>query len=282
MRVYRCLAKVFPRSFTAKVFFLAFCGTHVPLIALVAYVLGTSEDLAGHFGAVVVVLVATLIGTGATLLALNAILRPIYRIERTMREFEATGIIEPLPLDMDDELGRLMQRTVRMMNKLTVRIENSERSADTDPLTGVLNRRGFDRRVAASEPGAVLLFDLDHFKAVNDEHGHDAGDSVLKAVAQIMAGAIRNQDTLARFGGEEFVIFLPGVTRSEAALVAERIRAQVEAGPSGRKAKITTSVGVSLGSSGVSSLLVQADQAAYEAKRLGRNRVSIFTEVSAE
>jgi diguanylate cyclase (GGDEF)-like protein len=282
MRVYRTLAKVFPRSFTAKVFFLAFRGTHVPLIALVAYVLGTSEDLAGHFGAVVVVLVATLIGTGATLLALKAVLRPIYRIERTMQEFEATGTIEPLPLDMNDELGRLMQRTVRMMNKLTVRIETSERSADTDPLTGLLNRRGFDRRVAASEPGAVLLFDLDHFKAVNDEHGHDAGDNVLQAVALIMAGAIRHQDTLARYGGEEFVIFLPGVTRSEAALVAERIRGDIEAGLAGRSARVTTSVGVSVGSTCVSSLLAQADQAAYAAKRLGRNRVLVFEEPAAE
>lgn len=156
MQVYRSLSKVFPRSFTAKVFFLAFCGTHVPLISLIAYVLWTGTDLADHLTVILVILAATLVGTAATWMALKAILRPIYKVEAAMRAFEEDEWIEPLPQDMDDELGHLMRHTSRLMQRVRTRIRDTQHSADSDPLTGLLNRRGFDRRWRRLAPERLL------------------------------------------------------------------------------------------------------------------------------
>jgi diguanylate cyclase (GGDEF)-like protein len=281
MQVYRSLSKVFPRSFTAKVFFLAFCGTHVPLIALVAYVLWTSTDLAEHLSVVLVILAATLVGTSATWFALKAILRPIYKIEAAMRAFEEDEWIEPLPQDMQDELGLLMQRTSRLMQRVRTRIRDTEQSADTDPLTGLLNRRGFDRRVASLGTGAVIALDLDRFKEINDAYGHELGDEVLKHVARVLGSNLRRQDVIARFGGEEFVAFLPGVSRNEALVAAERLRGAIEQTISVEDRRVTISVGVSLGSKCLTTLISHADKATYESKRLGRNRVSVLIPTTA-
>lgn len=275
MQVYRSLSKVFPRSFTAKVFFLAFCGTHVPLITLVSFVLWTGTDLADHLTVVLVVLAATLVGTGATLMALKAILRPIYKVEAAMRAFEEGEWIEPLPQDMDDELGRLMQRTSRLMHRVRTRIRDTELSADTDPLTGLLNRRGFDRRVASLGTGAIVALDLDRFKDINDAYGHEFGDKVLQQVASVLGSNLRRQDVLARFGGEEFVAFLPGVSRNEAVVAGERLRGAIAQSIRVKDRVVTASVGVSLGSTCLASLISHADKATYESKRLGRNKVSV-------
>jgi diguanylate cyclase (GGDEF)-like protein len=154
--------------------------------------------------------------------------------------------------------------------------------ADHDGLTGLLNHRSFhdllDRHIAAhrgvGEPVSVLLVDLDHFKAVNDGHGHLVGDEVLKQVTRAILESIRTGDHAARVGGEEFCILLPAAGPDEARAVAERLRAAVAAitGP----ATITTSVGLSSASTASTTareLLDQADGALYEAKRTGRNRV---------
>jgi diguanylate cyclase (GGDEF)-like protein len=153
--------------------------------------------------------------------------------------------------------------------------------ADHDGLTGLLNHRAFHEHLArelakAGRSGSavsVLLADLDYFKAINDTHGHLAGDGVLRAVGDAVRASARTGDVGARLGGEEFAILLPGAGPATARLVAERLRAAVErmAGVS-----VTTSVGVSSSQSGEISpneLLERADGALYEAKRQGRNRV---------
>ncbi|GHC61475.1 GGDEF domain-containing protein [Neogemmobacter tilapiae] len=276
MRIYKALARLFPGSFTAKVFFLAFVGTHVPLIVLIAYLLGGPDGLSQHLDILAMVLVATLVGTAATLFALKAILRPVYQVERAMQRFEDEGIIAPLPQDMQDELGRLMQRAGRMMARLQDRIETTQRSADTDPLTGVLNRRGFERRTARDGSGAVLHFDLDHFKAINDRLGHDAGDQVLQDVARLVADGLRQDDVLARFGGEEFVVFLSDVSAEEARLAAERLRRAIAENIRAGGAAVTASVGVSHGAGTLAERIARADQATYLSKNTGRNRVTVL------
>lgn len=163
--------------------------------------------------------------------------------------------------------------------------------AMSDPLTRVHNARFFDpfleRELAlASRDGeafGVLMIDVDHFKQFNDTHGHPAGDEALKAFAAAIVGVVRESDTVARYGGEEFVVALPGADLAGAAAVAENIRRAVEQmiveiGP-GRFARITTSVGVaSTTTTGYDrmALLRAADQALYEAKRAGRNRVEVI------
>ena len=160
--------------------------------------------------------------------------------------------------------------------------------ATTDPLTGVYNRRTFkelaepllSRARRARTAVSLLLLDIDHFKTVNDTHGHLAGDQVLARFAELVRSCLRKEDLLARYGGEEFVVLLPGTAPSDAVGLAERIRNQVEKTRlhAGNDAvRVTVSVGVA-GQKGeqlpnLEGILGHADRALYAAKAQGRNRV---------
>lgn len=163
-----------------------------------------------------------------------------------------------------------------------------QEQASHDPLTGVLNARAYyawcDRwllsALRSGAPCSVLFVDLDHFKRINDQHGHAAGDAVLRAVADTLQQGIRRSDVLARIGGEEFSIFLPDTDSAHAVMLAEKLRVSVEAlsvDAAGRTLNVTASIGVASGegaSPSMSGIQRQADQAMYRAKAAGRNRVS--------
>jgi diguanylate cyclase (GGDEF)-like protein len=154
-----------------------------------------------------------------------------------------------------------------------------------DELTGLLNRRGLESRFAevaeqaalTGQPVSLVLADIDHFKRVNDEHGHAVGDAVLREVAQAMRRALRTFELLYRFGGEEFLLLLPGAETQEAGTIAESLRATVEAlEPSGLE--VTCSFGVATARNGTvefDHLLRDADAALYGAKAGGRNLVEV-------
>lgn len=158
-------------------------------------------------------------------------------------------------------------------------------AADTDPLTGLANRRRVEAlaRPWVEDPeGALsaLMIDVDHFKRVNDQYGHDAGDEALVWLGSHLRVEARASDLVGRLGGEEFVMLLPGTRLAEALVLAERLRATVAATPAdlggGIEWPLTISVGVAErrpGDTEVRSLLRRADDAMYEAKRSGRNRV---------
>ncbi|HEX5357087.1 MAG TPA: GGDEF domain-containing protein, partial [Aquabacterium sp.] len=160
--------------------------------------------------------------------------------------------------------------------------------ACTDPLTQLHNRRAVldvlqheaGAFVRQDRPLSVILCDVDHFKGINDKHGHHAGDTVLRAVAKVLSNGVRQMDRVARWGGEEFLIVLPGTGADEAQAVAERLRAQVAAhvcqsakGP----IPVTMTLGVALMREGdvVEALISRADQALYAGKQAGRNRVQV-------
>jgi diguanylate cyclase (GGDEF)-like protein len=160
-----------------------------------------------------------------------------------------------------------------------------------DPLTGLSNRREFelalaseiDRVARAGEPALVLIIDIDHFKMVNDTHGHPAGDKVLKGVAQALRECIRPMDTLARFGGEEFAMILPNCPPSFGLAVAERVRTKVQgrlvAIAPGQEVQVTVSIGGAFAPQWVRSSaplwVERADQQLYRAKSEGRNRACL-------
>jgi diguanylate cyclase (GGDEF)-like protein len=160
-------------------------------------------------------------------------------------------------------------------------------AARTDPLTGMLNRRGFaerfdvevERAARTSEPFALVLGDIDHFKALNDEYGHIAGDEALAAIGEALRAGCRTIDTAARIGGEEFALILPGTGSDEAHEAAERLRVAVceLRGPSGDPLTISFGV-VQHPAHGAtwSDLMRAADAALYEAKATGRNRTIAF------
>jgi diguanylate cyclase (GGDEF)-like protein len=182
---------------------------------------------------------------------------------------------------------------LRAHRKLAVTIrelEQSQRSlreqANTDPLTQLANRRFFTH-IANKELSlmrrqkeyfAVLMMDIDHFKQVNDTYGHPAGDYVLKAVAGALSSNVREEDTVARVGGEEFVVSSPYTNRLAAIVLAERLRKAVEALDikyEGNKIPVTISIGIALqpnDGDGLDTLLAAADERLYVAKQSGRNR----------
>ena len=163
--------------------------------------------------------------------------------------------------------------------------DQARRLADIDPLTGLHNRRAWSGRLLAldatvrrqGQPLSLLFLDLDHFKQLNDRLGHEAGDAALRAMAVAMRAELREQDEVGRYGGEEFVVALPGIDGAHALQAAERIRARLDAramqDPAG--ATPTVSIGVATLGPGedLPSLIKRADSAMYAAKAAGGNRV---------
>jgi diguanylate cyclase len=174
--------------------------------------------------------------------------------------------------------------------------QNLESIATIDGLTSVLNRRGLEdasikmqdmcKRINLSM--AVLLMDIDHFKKVNDKHGHLVGDDALRHLAKVVTGVLRSSDVFGRYGGEEFCAFLPNTTESDAIGLAERIRMAVEASPvnvGGIIIKTTVSIGVAdsvRAGYDFKGLVAAADSALYGAKNGGRNQVVSYTHITRD
>jgi diguanylate cyclase (GGDEF)-like protein len=166
-------------------------------------------------------------------------------------------------------------------------LEEAERGANIDALTGLPNRRYFDELLSIMRPRrrttdslGVLMVDIDHFKKVNDQHGHAAGDEVLRAVAGAIAATIRAEDTPARYGGEEFAVILRRASAGQATDVGDRVRQAVAVLPGERLGigrGVTVSVGVAVAAAGedISLVVERADRALYLAKRRGRDRVEV-------
>ena len=166
-----------------------------------------------------------------------------------------------------------------------------------DALTGMFNRRylletcrrEFSRAARAGQSVSILSIDVDHFKKFNDNHGHDAGDTVLRAVADVLKSSFRDEDVPCRFGGEEFVVMLPGATAAAAAQKAEELRIRVEAlvvrYVDGNLPRITISTGVAAFpdcGDNPPAVLKAADEALYRAKDAGRNRVELSSGAQAK
>jgi diguanylate cyclase (GGDEF)-like protein len=236
-----------------------------------------------HGQRVVVLLCAVVMGLGAwaALRLARSVIHPLREAVR-LAEAVASGALQtPIEARGPQEVGQMLQAVERMRVALVER-------ADRDALTGLIVRRRFDELAQAEcersrrqhTPFAVLLLDIDHFKRVNDLHGHAQGDRVLQASAAALQGAVRSIDHVARYGGEEFAVLLPGANLAAASRVAERVREAIAAATTGLVeglAPVTASLGVAWRLPGDDSSLVRlmasADAALYEAKRGGRNQV---------
>lgn len=175
------------------------------------------------------------------------------------------------------------------LQALTLRqAEEAEEAARHDHLTQVYNRRGVAEqfgKLPRAGAVALILIDIDRFKSVNDRFGHSRGDDVLAAVATLIGRNVRNGDTVARWGGEEFLILCPGLGEADALFIAEKIRRRIEHARFGECGKITASLGIHCTQSteaDLADLVAMADLALYAAKREGRNRVLAYREAMAE
>ena len=197
----------------------------------------------------------------------------------------------PRPIDRNELLARVRTqlRQKRYADSLRNKVQQSIALALVDPLTGLNNRRFLENHLATMLEQAqrrraalsLMIFDIDHLKNVNDTHGHDCGDEVLKGFADRLRRVVRGGDLLCRLGGEEFVIVMPNVAIEVAAKIAERTRTAIEEEPfiidkAGRSIPITVSVGVAGrgADSDPDSLYRRADRALYRSKSEGRNRVT--------
>lgn len=197
------------------------------------------------------------------------------------------------PIDRNELLARARTqiRRKRYQDRLRLNYEQSLSMALTDSLTGLFNRRYLNAHLGrvlqrieeTRKPVSAILFDIDHFKKVNDTHGHMIGDEVLKEVSERIRRNLRNFDMVARFGGEEFIIVMPDAPVDAAALVAERLRLRIAdepfqvSGPAGTL-NVTVSLGVTTTDDPAirpEEFIRKADVALYEAKGMGRNRVVI-------
>ncbi|MGH2749018.1 MAG: diguanylate cyclase [Actinomycetota bacterium] len=200
-----------------------------------------------------------------------------------------------LVIEQAVERGRIERRVVSMVNQFAAHaalalrnswlLQQVQRMAETDALTGIANRRMFEHVLArefsraerSGEPLTLVMLDVDHFKKLNDTHGHQVGDEVLKGVARALDQRSRDFDVVARYGGEEFAVILPGCSSKEAIAVAERLRGGISEAGGELAEPITASAGVASFPShagDVTELIRAADEALYESKRAGRDRVT--------
>jgi len=202
----------------------------------------------------------------------------IFPIEIAISKITVAGIIEFTAVIRD------IKDRVRLLEYL-------KKEAATDALTGLPNRREFMSAskalldAAAADPMdiSVMILDVDHFKTVNDTHGHDVGDEVLRSLARVGAATVRHLDIFARYGGEEFVVLMPETDPDQAMATAERVRSifdrqLFEHEGSGPKVPFTVSIGVTTRTpkgEGIEAMLKRADEALYRAKDGGRNRVEV-------
>jgi diguanylate cyclase len=176
------------------------------------------------------------------------------------------------------------------MEQQAEEIDRTRKEAHSDALSGVSNRKGFDERLLVllgdlkrgGDPFALVLVDMDHFKWINDTHGHTAGDNVLKEFGALLKRVVREGDFVGRYGGDEFALLLPRADLEVAAKVADRLRSETTRtnfglGSVGELGAVTISVGVALARAGDTPevLIGRADQALYASKKGGRNRVKL-------
>ena len=290
LRLYRMLSRApFPKSYVGKIFFTAFLGTHVPLLALLVYFVRRRHfGLRGALRILSVTVPATLGGTAFTLWAMYALSAPTALASRALRRYLDSGELPDLPVIYKDRAGRLMADVQYTVERLDKAVRSLGEQAARDHLTGAYNRRAAEERLAEdvkrAERGvgqlSLALFDLDSLKSINDMYGHRAGDACVVRFAEVLKRNVRAGDWVARWGGDEFVVGLWNTqaeqpTERAPERIAEDLRENPVVLPEGEEVHLAFSGGACLWKPGddVRELVSRADEALYQAKAKGGNTV---------
>lgn len=273
-------------SLVAKVFIICFAAIHLPLISLLLYIgLGRPSD---PLPILIVTLLATLMGAALSYVAIHNLVRPIDRLVGAVDRYQKEGVEPFVEVRGTDGVRRLADKVLSLVRAQEESLSRLERQANSDSLTGLGNRRWLQNTVVNEIGRAarrqqsvwVIVFDLDHFKLINDRFGHAAGDEVLQTVAEIAQRQLRPNDLIARIGGEEFCVVIVDNTAETGRKAAERIRAALEdwiPEPGGAAITVTASFGVHRGDPSTETfaeMMCAADKRLYRAKSSGRNQVA--------
>ena len=272
-------------SLVAKVFTICFLAIHLPLVSLVLYIgLGRPSD---PLPILAVALVATLMGTALSYLAVHNLVSPIDRLVNAVDRYQKDGIEPFVEVKGNDGVKRLADKVLSLVRAQEKSLTALKRQANSDPLTGLGNRRWLQNAVSIEINRAarrqqwvwVIVFDLDHFKLINDRFGHAGGDEVLMIVAEVTQRQLRPYDLIARIGGEEFCVVSTDNSADFGRKAAERIRTGLEDWKpqlAGEEVTLTASFGVHRGDPALQTfaeMLRAADDCLYRAKANGRNQV---------
>jgi diguanylate cyclase (GGDEF)-like protein len=232
------------------------------------------------------VLAAVAIAAHGAVLYFTWLRDPAISLRATITEFGVLVIVLPWFAVMGGYVNRLRDRLFDSNRELRRAFDQIEELAIRDELTSAFNRRFLietlsrerSRAERQNEPFSICLVDIDNFKAINDTYGHATGDAVLKHFAVLAPRGLRGIDTFGRFGGEEFLLALPGTERQGALAVAERMRVAIERAvfpglPEGRRVTVSAGVATYVPGEDTGALLARADKALYQAKGAGRNCV---------
>lgn len=283
MTFYLATSFIFPRSLRLRLFTLCFLATHLPLLGYVGWGAASGGLTLDQL---LLLTALTASGTALALWGIGALLNPIHMLADSLR---GDNDNTPELPEVGDVIHSLFAGVDRAARATRERIDHLDHAAHEDVLTGIANRRGFLSQLETLAPadriGSVALVDIDHFKRVNDRLGHDEGDRILRAFADALSGQLRRVDMIARWGGEEFVIFFQDCIEDEAgwalARIAERMRAAPIARVEGRP--LSFSAGLCRWAGGpLEQAIALADQALYDAKMLGRDRIKRASQLRVE
>ncbi|HSJ96629.1 MAG TPA: GGDEF domain-containing protein, partial [Myxococcota bacterium] len=216
MAVYRRLAELAPLrdSYAGKFALAAFVGVLIPLVTFILYLMLARADWEAMYPALAALVLACFAGFLGTLWMLKELLVPIDLTAQALRNYIDRRDLPDLPLNFPDRAGRLMEGTQYTLAQLDQTITRLERVSDVDDLTGVYNRRSGEKRLAEEVARAerdlqsfqLALFDINGFKAINERHGHSAGDACISHLAALLQLNTRRGDWVARWGGDEFIV----------------------------------------------------------------------------
>ena len=283
LRAYRWLSGLLRfRSYTVKVFLLAFATTHIPLLALVAYILLVADMPAGTIWRIILVtLTATLIGTALALGGLSVMLAPVTAASHALAAYRQDGSRPRLPTDIDDEGGQLLADVQHTLVELDDILTQTRDIAARDSLTGLFNRREAERLLhgdlavaqESGQPFGLLASDADGLKAVNDRWGHAAGDAYIRHVSAVISQEVGTEGWVARWGGDEFLVRC--VDAESASALLTRINTSLAARPLHVSCddvvvcRVTGGAATSMSGDDTGDLIARADTMLYRMKRAG-------------
>lgn len=284
--VYKLITKIIRfHSFRNKVFIIAFVGTHIPLIAIIGYILYSSKQLSA-LSVFALALISTLVGTLLVLWSLHHLLKPITLVNLALKNYLEKGEVTSIPEDLDGKMGSLLRNLNYALTHIEDRRQLLEAIAVNDPLTGLGNRLYAQQQLKEisvltdkqTPDLCIAMLDIDHFKKINDLYGHAVGDEVLTNAAVTMKSILkRDSDWIARWGGEEFLIVL-NCSLTDAETILNKMRLAL-ASCIIKNNQNTINYTVSMGltqvkpNEAIKQSIERADNALYRAKQSGRNQL---------